>query len=55
VLFVCVRNIFLKKKITMLLIGHELHYNCGLHIIGMFNLFEHCISLEIQCLTHVLD
>jgi hypothetical protein len=31
----------------MLLIGHNLHCNCGLHVIGVFNLFEHCISLEI--------
>jgi hypothetical protein len=34
----------------MLLIGLDLtskHQNCGLHVIGMFNLFEHCISLEI--------
>jgi hypothetical protein len=31
----------------MLLIGHNLHHNCGLHVIGMFNMFEHCLSLEI--------
>jgi hypothetical protein len=31
----------------MLLIGDKLHYNCGLFAIGVFNLFEHCISLEI--------
>ena len=31
----------------MLLIGHDLHHNCGLHVIDVFNLFEHCISLEI--------
>jgi hypothetical protein len=31
----------------MLLIKHYLLHNCGLHIIGVFNLFEHCISLEI--------
>jgi hypothetical protein len=31
----------------MLLIEHDLHHNCGLHVIGMFNLFEHYISLEI--------
>jgi hypothetical protein len=31
----------------MLLIGHDLHHNCGLCVIGVFNLFEHCISLEI--------
>jgi hypothetical protein len=33
--------------VAMLLIGHNLHCNCGLHVIGVFNLFEHCISLEI--------
>jgi hypothetical protein len=39
----------LKKKIlAMLLIGHDLHHNYGLHAIGVFNLFEHCISLEIS-------
>jgi hypothetical protein len=32
---------------VMLLIGHNLYRNCGLHVIGVFNLFEHCISLEI--------
>jgi uncharacterized protein YjaZ len=39
-----------KKKIccVILLIGHELHHNCGLHVIGMFNLFEQCILLEIS-------
>jgi hypothetical protein len=31
----------------MLLIGHDLHRNCELHVIGLFNLFEHCLSLEI--------
>jgi hypothetical protein len=34
--------------VTMLLIGHDLHHICGLHVIGMFNLLEHCISLEIS-------
>ena len=33
---------------AMLLIGHNLHRNYGLHGIGVFNLFEHCISLEIS-------
>jgi hypothetical protein len=33
--------------VVMLLIGHNLHHNCGLHVIGVFNLFEHCLSLEI--------
>jgi hypothetical protein len=31
----------------MLLSEYELHHNCGLLAIGVFNLFEHCISLEI--------
>jgi hypothetical protein len=31
----------------MLLIGHDLHHNCGLSVIGVFNLFEHYIPLEI--------
>jgi hypothetical protein len=31
----------------MLLIGHDLHLSYGLHVIGVFNLFEHCMSLEI--------
>jgi hypothetical protein len=31
----------------MLLIEHDLHHNYGLHAIGVFNLFERCISLEI--------
>ena len=47
-LFDCMCCLFLfKKKIAMLLIGHDLHHNCGLHVIGVFNLFEYCISLEI--------
>jgi hypothetical protein len=33
--------------VAMLLIGHDLHHNCRLHVIGSFNLFEYCISLEI--------
>jgi hypothetical protein len=33
--------------IAMLLFGHNLHCNCGLHVIGVFNVFEHCLSLEI--------
>jgi hypothetical protein len=33
--------------VAMLLIRHDLHHNCGLCVIGVFNLFEHCISLEI--------
>jgi hypothetical protein len=38
--------VFIKKKI-MLLIRYDLHHNYKLHVIGVFNLFEHCISLEI--------
>jgi hypothetical protein len=33
--------------LVMLLIGHDLHHNFGLYVIDVFNLFEHCISLEI--------
>jgi hypothetical protein len=40
---------FLFLFVAMLLIGHNLNRNYGLHIIGVFNLFEHCISLV--CLT----
>jgi hypothetical protein len=32
---------------AMLLIRHDLHHTCGLYVIGVFNLFEHYISLEI--------
>ena len=47
----------------MLLIGMTYYHNYGLHVIGMFNLFEHCISLEIPVFDsyvglerlHVLD
>jgi hypothetical protein len=38
---------FLFNFVAMLMIGHKLHHNCGLFVIGVFNLFEHCISLEI--------
>jgi hypothetical protein len=41
--------------VTMLLFGHNLHCNCGLHVIGVFNIFEHCLSLETQFFIHVLD
>jgi uncharacterized membrane protein YczE len=48
VLFVFVYKKKKKKNyFAMLLIGHDLHHNCGLCVIGVFNLFEHCISLEI--------
>ena len=33
--------------VFMLLIGHDLHHICGLHVIDVFNLFEYYISLEI--------
>jgi hypothetical protein len=46
-LFLSVYKIFYFLFIAMVLIGHNLYYNCGLHVIGVFNLFEHCISLEI--------
>jgi hypothetical protein len=44
--FVCTK-IFLFLFVVMLLIGHNLYRNCGLHVIGVFNMFEHCLSLEI--------
>jgi hypothetical protein len=31
----------------MLLIWHNLYRNYGLHVIGVFNVFERCLSLEI--------
>jgi hypothetical protein len=53
-LFICLFCLFLYIYIynkincfTMLLIGHDLHHNYGLRIIGVFNLFEQCTSLEI--------
>jgi hypothetical protein len=45
VLFVFVYK-FLFCFVT-LLIGYDLYHNCGLCVIGVFNLFEHWISLEI--------
>jgi uncharacterized membrane protein len=45
VLFVFVYKFFC---FAMLLIGHDLYHNYGLCVIGVFNLFEHCISLEIS-------
>jgi hypothetical protein len=40
-------NFFFFLFVAMLLIGHNLHRNCGLHVIGVFNLSEHCLSFEI--------
>jgi hypothetical protein len=51
-LFICVKK-NKNKNCAMLLIGHRLHHNCGLHVIGVFNLFEQCRNLN--CLTCVLD
>jgi hypothetical protein len=45
VLFLTIYKIF--YFVATLLIGHDLHHNYGLHVIGVFNLFVHCISLEI--------
>jgi hypothetical protein len=39
--------IFFFLFVVMFLIGHDLHCNYGLHVIGLFNVFEHCLSLEI--------
>jgi hypothetical protein len=58
VLFICLFCLFLFIYIyiyiyiyylfvAMLLIGHDLHHSCRLCVIGVFNLFEHCISLAI--------
>ena len=46
-LFLSVYIYFFFLFVTILLIGHNLLCNCGSHVIGMFNLFEHCKSLEI--------
>jgi hypothetical protein len=43
--------LYIKKNfflfVAMLLFGHNLYCNCGLHVIGVFNVFENCLSLEI--------
>jgi hypothetical protein len=46
-LFLSIYKIFFFLFVAMLLIGHNLHRNCGLHVIGVFNLSEHCLSSEI--------
>jgi hypothetical protein len=43
-------KIFFCIFVAMFLIGHDLHHNYGLCVIGVFNLFEYCISLEISVL-----
>ena len=40
---------------AMLLIGYDLHHIYGLHVIGVFNLFEHCISLEIPVFNSCVE
>jgi hypothetical protein len=40
-LFLSIYKIFYFLFIAMVLFGHNLHRNCGLHFIGLFNLFEH--------------
>jgi hypothetical protein len=47
-MFLSVYKKFYFLFVAMVLIGHNLHCNCGLNVIGVFNLFEHCISLEIS-------
>jgi hypothetical protein len=50
VLFICFFFFFVHKFLfcfVMLLIGYDLYHNCGLCVIGVFNLFEHWISVEI--------
>jgi hypothetical protein len=44
-----------KMFCATLLIGHDLHHICGLHIIGVFNLFEHYISLEIPVFNSYVE
>jgi hypothetical protein len=51
----CFYNNFFFLFFAMLLIGHDLHHICGLHIIGVFNLFEHCISLEISVFNSCVE
>jgi hypothetical protein len=46
-LFLSIYNFILFYFVAMLFIGHKLHHNYGLFVIGVFNLFENCISLEI--------
>jgi hypothetical protein len=46
-LFSSIYKLFFFLFVAMLLIWHNLHRNCGLHVIGVFNLFQHCILLEI--------
>jgi hypothetical protein len=46
-IFVCLYIKIFFLFVAMLLIGHDLHRNCGLHVIDVFNMFEHCLSLEI--------
>jgi hypothetical protein len=47
VLFLSVYKFLFILFVAMLLIGHNLHHNCELHLIGVFNVFEHCPLLEI--------
>jgi hypothetical protein len=39
----------------MMLIGHDLHHIYGLHVIGVFNLIEHYISLEIPIFNSYVE
>jgi hypothetical protein len=48
VLFLSVYKKFLFLFVAILLIWHNLHHSCGLHVIGVFNVIEHCLSLEIS-------
>jgi hypothetical protein len=41
VFFLSVYKIFFFLFVAMLLIGHNLHCNCGLHVIGVFNFAYH--------------
>jgi hypothetical protein len=51
VAFIKILNFFC----AMLLIGHDLHHICGLHVIGVFNLFQYYISLEISVFNSYVE
>jgi hypothetical protein len=56
--FLCIFVVFVKILnflCAMLLIGHDLHHICGLHVIGVFNLIEHYISLKIPVFNSYVE
>jgi hypothetical protein len=54
---ICFFFFFVKilKFFAMLLIGHDLHHIYGLHVISVFNSFEHYISLEIPVFNSYVE